>query len=294
MLLSMTGHGEARADRDKMSVAVEVRTVNSRHFKLTLRASECFLSLEPRVEAKVRRQVRRGTVLVNVKVDRELTPDQYRLNDAVLQGYRNQLDQLCDKLHVAEPVRLEALLALPGVVEERLAPDECTEEDWPVIEEVLNRALEQLCQMRRDEGQAMAQDLESNCQTILDHLEEISARAPQVAESYRSRLTERVNKILAEYNTPVEPADLAREVGLMAERSDISEELVRLRSHVDQFRATMQLPESNGRKLDFLTQEMFRESNTIGSKANDATIAAYVVEVKAAIERVREMIQNVE
>lgn len=290
----MTGHGEAHGRRNELSVVAEVRTINSRHFKLNMRAGECFLSLEPRVERVVRKRVRRGTVLVNLNVDRELTPDQYCLNDLVLQGYRNQLEQLCEKLHVAEPVRLEALLTLPGVVEERVADRACEETDWPLIEEVLGRALDHLCEMRREEGRAMAEDLASNCQAVLDQLDHISERAPRVAENYRARLTERLDTLLSEYGTRVEPADMAREVGLMAERSDISEELVRLRSHIDQFRCMMQLPESPGRKLDFLTQEMFRESNTIGSKANDADIAAHVVEVKATIERMREMVQNVE
>lgn len=294
LLLSMTGHGEAHGRRNDVSVVAEIRAINSRHFKLSMRAGECFLSLEPRVEAVVRKRVRRGTVLVNLKVDRESSPDHYCLNDLVLQGYRSQLEQLCRKLPVAEPVRLEALLTLPGVVEDRTVERECTETDWPLIEEVLGGALDHLCQMRREEGRAMAEDLESNCQAILDQLNHVVEQAPRVIENYRSRLTERINALLREYEKQVEPAAMAREVGLMAERSDISEELVRLRSHIDQFRAMMQASESNGRKLDFLTQEMFRESNTIGSKANDAGIAARIVEVKAMIERMREMVQNVE
>ena len=290
----MTGHGEARVQQDDLSVAVEVRTLNSRYFKLTVRAGECFLSLEPRIEAVVRRRVRRGTVQVAVRINREMTPERYRLNGTVLQGYRNQLEALCDKLHVAESVHLEALLALPGVVDEQAAEGACSESDWPMIEQALKEALSSLDQMRGDEGRAMLDDLESNCQIIAEQLEQIKTRAPLVAEAYRTRLTERLNKILADYDTQIEPADVVREVGTFAERSDISEELVRLRSHIDQFRAISQLPESSGRKLDFLTQEMFREANTIGSKANDAVIAGHVVEVKAMIERMREMIQNIE
>jgi uncharacterized protein (TIGR00255 family) len=140
----------------------------------------------------------------------------------------------------------------------------------------------------------MEVDLVTNCQAIADQLDRISGRAPCVAEAYRTRLTERLNKLLIEYNRQIEPAEIVREVGSFAERSDISEEIVRLRSHLDQFQGFMALPESSGRKLDFLTQEMFRETNTIGSKANDAIIAGHVVEIKARIERMREMIQNVE
>ena len=294
MLLSMTGHGEAHVQRDDLFVAVEVRTLNSRYFKLTVRAGECFLALEPRMEAVVRKRVRRGTVQVALRIDRGATPERYRLSGVVLQGYRDQLEDLCDRLHVAESVHLEALLGLPGVVDEQAAELACSETEWPVIEQTLTQALSNLNQMRREEGRAMADDLESNCQAILEQLEHISERAPLVAETYRARLTERLNKILAEYDTRIEPADVVREVGTFAERSDISEELVRLRSHLEQFRAIARLPESSGRKLDFLTQEMFREANTVGSKANDAVIAGHVVEVKAMIERMREMIQNIE
>jgi len=290
----MTGHGEAHVQRSDLLVAVEVRTLNSRYFKLTVRAGECFLSLEPRIESVVRKRVRRGTVLVGLRLDREITPDRYRLDSVVLQGYHNQLNELGKKLGLTESVRLESLLALPGVADEQAAESGCSEADWPIIEEMLRLALANRDEMRRDEGQAMADDLESNCVAIGAQLEHIAQRAPQVAEAYRTRLTERLNKILTEYDLQVEPADVVREVGTFAERSDISEELVRLRSHIDQFRSIAESPESSGRKLDFLTQEMFREANTIGSKANDAVIAGHVVEVKAMIERMREMIQNIE
>jgi uncharacterized protein (TIGR00255 family) len=294
VLLSMTGHGEAHVERDDLTIAVEVRALNSRYFKLTLRAGESFLSLEPRVEAVVRRAVRRGTVQVALRIERAAMLEQYRLNEHVLQGYRRQLEDLCGKLHGNEAVRLESLLGLPGVVDERPSDLGCTEGDWPVIEEVLLQALSSLDDMRRDEGRAMEADLTSNCARISEQLDEIAQRAPMVAEAYRLRLTERLNKTLAEHGAPVELADVLREVSMFAERSDISEEVVRLRSHIDQFRVMTQSPESSGRKLDFLTQEMFREANTIGSKANDAAIAGHVVEVKAMIERMREMIQNIE
>jgi uncharacterized protein (TIGR00255 family) len=125
-------------------------------------------------------------------------------------------------------------------------------------------------------------------------LEQIERRAPLVIEDYRNRLLDRLKRTLAELDIHLNPSDVIREVGMFADRSDISEEIVRLRSHLDQFQATMKLPESAGRKLDFLTQEMFRETNTIGSKANDMEIARHIIEIKTAIERIREMIQNIE
>ncbi len=140
----------------------------------------------------------------------------------------------------------------------------------------------------------MAADLKANCRVAAACLEEVQKRAPLVVEAYRTRLEERLKKTLAEYEVVLDPADLIKEVSLFAERGDISEEIVRLRSHLEQFDAIMDAPESSGRKLEFLTQEMLRETNTIGSKANDVEIARQVIEIKAAIERIREMIQNIE
>ncbi len=148
--------------------------------------------------------------------------------------------------------------------------------------------------MRRDEGKAMATDLTANCRNIASELKQIAARAPSVVDAYRSRLEERVRTTLEEHKLVLNPADLVREVAIYAERSDISEEIVRLESHLQQFDQLMATPESAGRRLEFLTQEMLREVNTIGSKSTDVEIARHVIEIKATIERLREMIQNVE
>jgi uncharacterized protein (TIGR00255 family) len=182
---------------------------------------------------------------------------------------------------------------LPGVVLEK-AVNDSAEDRWPLIAPVLEEALARHTQMRRKEGDAMARDLKANCGEVTEVLDAVAQRAPAVVEAYRARLTEKINVLLADLGVRVGPADVVREVGLFAERCDISEEIVRLRSHLQQFEATLAEKESNGRKLDFVVQEMFRETNTIGSKANDAEIARHVVQIKTAIERIREMIQNVE
>ena len=140
----------------------------------------------------------------------------------------------------------------------------------------------------------MADDLASNCRAIAAGLAAIEARSPLVLDAYRTRLEDRLKKVLAEYQMTLDPADVIREVTLYADRGDISEEIVRLKSHLDQFDSIMNLPESSGRKLEFLTQELFREANTIGSKASDIEIAMQVIEIKTAIERIREQIQNIE
>lgn len=292
MLFSMTGHGEAQRAVEGLSVSVELRTINNRYFKLTLRVTEGYNSLESRVESYTRERIRRGTVYATIRIDRQPSQDDYRLNVTALKSYRGQLAELEGRAESAIP--WEALLQLPGVVDETAWSRVDTEHVWPCVEMALDEAINRLNHMRREEGAAMTADLQANCQLISQHLEAIANRAPHVVEAYRGRLTERLNKLLAEYGISIEAADIVREVGIFAERSDISEELVRLRSHLEQFGMILAAEESSGRKLEFLTQEMFREANTIGSKANDAEIAVHVIEIKTAIERVREMIQNVE
>jgi uncharacterized protein (TIGR00255 family) len=290
----MTGFGEAHCQQDGLAVAVEIRAINNRFFKLSVRTTEGYGSLEPLVEEEVRQSVHRGTIQVNVRVDRQRSPDDCKINVAVLEGYRRQLQSLGQEWGVAQGTPLAALLALPGVVDDTLGVAIDATADWPIIERTLQAALTNLGRMRRNEGQAMAADLAANCRAVAASLERIEKRSPVVVEDYRNRLFDRLKRTLAELQVTLDPADLIKEVGLFADRSDISEEIVRLRSHLEQFQATTELPESSGRKLDFLTQEMFRETNTIGSKANDVEIAREVIEIKTAVERIREMIQNVE
>jgi uncharacterized protein (TIGR00255 family) len=294
MLLSMTGFGEAHRQQDGLAVAVEVRAINSRFFKLSIRAGEGYGAFESRIEEVVRQGIRRGTIQVNLRVDRRRSAADFRINADVLQGYFTQLDALVRLLGVASIPPIESLLLLPGVVDDQSAGGVDPEADWPVVRATVEAALESLARMRVEEGRAMAADLTVNCRLIAAGLAEIERRAPQMVEAYRNRLTERLKKVLADFQVALDPNDLIKEVSLFADRGDISEEIVRLRSHLDQFDATIALPESSGRKLEFLTQEMLREANTIGSKAADLEIARQVIEVKTAIERIREMIQNVE
>jgi uncharacterized protein (TIGR00255 family) len=290
----MTGFGEARFQRDGLAVVVEVRTINSRYFKLAVRINDGYGSLEPRIEEIVRKTIRRGTIQVNVRVERAPTPADFKINAEVLDRYRSQLELLKQQWNRPEPVAIESLLLLPGVVDDSAFGRVAAAADWPVIGPTVEAALENLAHMRIDEGRAMSVDLQANCQRAAAVLAEIQRRAPLVVEASRTRIEERLKKILAEFAVALNPSDVVKEVSLLADRGDISEEVVRLRSHFDQFATIMELPESSGRKLEFLIQEMFRETNTIGSKAADVEIARHVIEIKAAIERMREMIQNIE
>jgi len=291
----MTGHGEAHRHEGGVSVAVEVRTVNNRYFKLSVRTSDGYSSLEPQIEALVRESIRRGTVQINLRIDREASEEDYKLNEKVISGYLKQLEAIGGKsAGQTDAVVRAAVLSLPGVVSQPTAGWEKIESQWPLIESTIKEALSSLGRMRTEEGRAMSVDLTGNCRLIGEQLVAIEQRAPLVIEAYRTRIIDRLNKLLEEVGSRIEPADVVREVGMYAERSDISEEIVRLRSHLEQFRTVMTNEEMGGRKLEFLTQEMFRETNTIGSKANDSEIARHVIEIKTAIERIREMIQNVE
>jgi uncharacterized protein (TIGR00255 family) len=291
----MTGFGEARSQAGGTAVAVEVRTINSRHFKLSYRASEGYATLEPEIEALARDSIRRGTVQLNLRVDRRASVDDYRINTEVLENYRRQLEQYTGG-HTggSDPAMLQLLLSLPGTVDEKSRGQYDPRDDWPAIEPVIREALAAVAKMRAEEGIALAADLAHNGRQIAELLDAVSRRSPEVTQSYQSRLTGRVQQALSELNVTVEPADLLREIALFADRSDISEEVVRLRSHLQQYEAALLMDESSGRKLEFIAQEMGREINTIGSKANDAEISRLVVDIKTALERIREQIQNVE
>ena len=172
-------------------------------------------------------------------------------------------------------------------------PDD-TPADWPAIEDVLTKALAKLQAMRQEEGKAMAQELLQLRDAIAQQLAAVRELAPNVVVTYRDRLLERVRSLLTELDVKIDRSDLIKEVSIFADRSDIAEELVRLASHLDQFQEIMNEAESTGRKLEFLTQEMFREANTIGSKAGEVEISRHVVEIKGTLEKIRELVQNIE
>ncbi|TWT96150.1 Conserved hypothetical protein CHP00255 [Botrimarina colliarenosi] len=295
MLLSMTGFGEGRAESPTIAVVAELRSINNRHLKISYRSSDGYHGLEPEAERLVRDRVRRGTVQLNVRVDRRSRAGDYRINHEVLLAYQEQLTEL-GGVHV-QPT-LDKLLTLPGVISAPDATGADPEADWPTIQKAINAALESLDEMRRREGEALAADLLAQTAAVTTELAGIEVRSPLVADAYRERLQERVGQAIEKVGVTLEPSDLVREVALFVDRSDISEEIVRLRSHLVQFEATIteaaKSKDGVGRKLEFIAQEMGREVNTIGSKANDSEISARVVEMKAALERVREQVQNVE
>ncbi|HMB08151.1 MAG TPA: YicC/YloC family endoribonuclease [Isosphaeraceae bacterium] len=294
MLLSMTGFGEARLQDERWSVAVEVRTVNNRHLKVSAKMSEPYGSLEPDLERLVRETIRRGTVQVTLRVERPRRAEDYRLNAVALASYRDQIRALLDFDAAHASIDLGPLLVLPGVVEERKPAADDPHEDWPALSAVITEALGKLQAARAEEGRAMASELLALGQAIAIQLDRVAERVPEAVDAYQKRLTERVQALVQGRGVTIEPGDLIREVAIFAERADITEEIIRLRAHLAQYIDVIHEPESSGRKLEFVVQEMGREANTIGSKANDVEISRCVVAIKGLLEKIRELIQNVE
>lgn len=290
----MTGFGDARFQGEGLAAAVEVRAVNNRYLKITTKCPEVYAGFEGEIERLVRESITRGTVNVAIRVDRLHRAEDFALNKTALHSYWSQLQAAARELHTPPPGDLGQLLALPGVVADETDRTVDLQSDWELIRKLLGQALKKLQDFRTDEGRSMERELVANVAVIGERLKEVAALAPQVVSEYRQKLLERVRQALKDSGVPVAEPDLIREVSIYSDRSDINEEITRLRSHLEQFDVFIREPASAGRKLDFLSQEMFREVNTIGSKANNVGIAHSVVEMKAAVEKMREILQNVE
>src|SRR5262249_20519260 len=234
-------YGQGRLQEDSQSVAIELRAVNNRYLKITLRASEPYHLLEPDFEKAVRRVIRRGTLQIHLRYERQAAAGDYRLNKAALHDYLTQLDAVAKELKLGKQGNwlLSQVLALPGVVAEPDLLSDRLHEALPLIEQDVNQALDRLQQMRRDEGRAMAEELLQYRDAIRKDLKVIRERIPHVAIAYRDRLYERVQTFLSEHDIKLDRNDLIKEVSIFSERSDIAEEVTRLNSHLDQFQAIM-------------------------------------------------------
>jgi uncharacterized protein (TIGR00255 family) len=292
----MTGYGEARLENGDLGLSIELRALNNRYLKVSVRAAEPYTLLEPEFEKVIRGTIRRGTIQVHLNVERRYAAQDFRINATAVKSYVDQLRALAKDPGLAflSEHSLAQLLLLPGVVADPAEMHRHLEDEWPLFDKVLRSALARLQQMRLEEGRAMAEELLQHRDRIAAELARIRERAPAVVVAYRDRLHERVRALLAELDVEIDRSELIKEVSVFSERSDIAEEIVRLASHLEQFQAILSEPESPGRKLEFLTQEMFREVNTIGSKASDVQISRGVVEIKGTLEKIRELVQNVE
>jgi uncharacterized protein (TIGR00255 family) len=293
MILSMTGFGDATGENNGTHYSVEIRSLNNRFFKAIIKLPENVSGLEPELEIILREKLGRGSITFILKMRSESAEAAYHINTPALRFYLQQL-QTIRELDKTVQIDIASLLALPGVCQEpRDEPDEIAKHG-PTVRRLAELALTKLLAMRQREGQALCADLTKHTQFVRDHLKEIEKHAPFVIDDYHRRLHQRVNQLINKAEFQVNQADLLKEVAVFAERADISEEIQRLTSHLDAFDQSCRSGEHAGRKLDFITQEMLREANTIASKANDSDIARRIVEIKGAIDRLKEQVQNVE
>jgi uncharacterized protein (TIGR00255 family) len=293
MIVSMTGFGDASLQQEGTHYSVEIRSLNNRYFKAVIKLPDLVGGLEPEIEVSLRNRLVRGSITAVIKMRCDSADAAQPLNLAALDNYVRQLKR-AGLISDDRPADLGALLALPGVCQEATDDPVELERHGPILRSLVEKAIDKLIVMRTREGQALFADLDKHVAFIERVLKVIEARAPHVVSEYHRRLTARVNELIGKAELKINEADLLKEVAVFAERSDIAEEIQRLRHHCTQFRDACLRSEHAGRKLDFIAQEMLREANTIGSKANDADIAGQIVEIKGAIDRLKEQVQNVE
>ena len=293
MIKSMTGFAAAEVFDGDLSVSTDIRAVNSRHLDLALRIPAGFSGLEDKIKGLINRKIVRGRLEVKIQIkDATENAIAFEIDWARAEGMYAAIKTLTDKLGLQNNITVDHLLSVGGLIRPVETVDE-SEKVWETVETCLERALADLDAMRGKEGEFIANDLFARLDFIESGLMGIEDNSANLIGRYQERLMERI-AVLTKETVEIDPARLAQEAAYLADRSDISEEIVRAKSHIEQFRQIMQSKEPGGRKLNFLLQELHREFNTIGSKIGHAETAHRVVEVKAELEKIREQIQNVE
>jgi len=294
VIRSMTGYGRAEVSSPRLTVSVECRSVNHRHLDVSLKLPRVLAAFEAEARRLVQTAVARGRVDVSASLGApgggSLTP--LTVNVAQAREYETVAHNLAGVLGIAPALRLEWLLAQPGVLSREAEAAVSPEEGWALLAEALGQALGDLVARRETEGKALAQELAALHDTLGARVEQIAARAPAAQERRAARLRERVQALLAD--TPLDESRVATEVAALAERADITEELARLRVHLGELRALLDGGAAVGRTMDFLIQEINREVNTVGSKADDLEISQAVIAAKSILEKIREQVQNIE
>jgi uncharacterized protein (TIGR00255 family) len=287
----MTGYGRGTATFDGRQVAVELSSVNRKQAEIALSLPRPLLELEPRVRDEINAHISRGRLTVAVGLHAKEGVKKSAVNLPAAKAYRDQLEAMKKSLKLSGEITLDQVLRGPGVLDSEFVEIE-TDIAWPAVKKALKAALEQFVKMRQSEGEALAADLRKRVLSIQKNVKTVGVLAPKVMEHHRGTLLDRAAKAGLEIESSDER--LLKEIVFFADRSDISEELTRLRSHLDQFFAQLAKDEPVGRTLDFLLQEMFRETNTIGNKANFLAISQIIVGMKTELEKLREQVQNIE
>ena len=292
MIKSMTGYGRVVALLNGRNIVVEAKSVNHRFLEISLRTPSALFPLEMEYKKKIGERFKRGRIDVSIRLEGEgADTSKANLNLEIAHNYFDVLTRLIAEFHLQETITLKSLTGFRDIFsppsETQLSPDFLNE-----VERTLQEALSMLGNMRQDEGMALYSDMQMRLKVITEIMETIRLRAPQVVLDYQKRLADRIKELTA--GLAIDDARLAQEVAIMADRCEITEELVRMQSHISQFEALLQSDDAEGKKIDFLLQEMNREINTIGSKSNDAEITRQVIEAKSELGKVREQAQNIE
>ena len=290
----MTGYGEVRKSGDGFELTIEVRSVNNRFLKISSKVSEEITHLQNELEEEVHRHVERGSIYLIVIFRATRFTDLYEIDEELLRKYWTRLRKLRTEIAKDQELHLRDLLLLPGVV--RGGENQIQEKEavLPVARKGVRDAVKAMIALREREGVNLERTFRAGEKRLRQLLHKVAEGQPGALADYQKKLEERVERLLANREMVLAPQDLLKEVAILAERADISEELARLSSHLDQFAESLEAREPVGRKLDFLVQEMFRESNTMASKSISADMSRHIVEIKTEVDRLKEQIQNIE
>ncbi len=293
MIKSMTGYGRAEITDEQKRIVIEVKAVNQRFLDFNIRMPRRFICLEDKVRKTIQERVFRGHIDVFITVESVGSQTKnIKVDKALAQAYYREISELQEELGIARSLDIKGLISLPDVfkVEE---PEEDTDLFWQeYLQPALESAVDALVKMRELEGQKLLQDIKGNLRNIEEGREKIAFLAPGVVTEYQERLENKLKDMLSD--TEIDSSRILTETAIFASKVDINEELVRLDSHLHQFEACLTKDEPIGRKLDFINQEMAREINTIGSKANNQQITSLVVDLKGEAEKIKEQVQNIE
>jgi uncharacterized protein (TIGR00255 family) len=294
MLNSMTGYGEATDEFDGVSYSVEIKAVNNRYLKTIIKLPEGTAFLEDEIDKELRRRLSRGTINYVLRLKAVSDNPLFEIDETALRSVVTKLNAVSTSVGIQGAIDLASLLNLPGMIQPVLPDEEHIGRIKEFVLRLTAKAIEKLGRMRAAEGVFLEADLKKHCDAMQKELDIIRGCSGTVTQDYAKKLRKRVDELLAEAKLKLDEQTLAREVAILADRSDIAEEITRLDAHLQQFAQICQTDGQAGRRLDFLSQEMLREANTVASKAGDAQIARSVVDIKCLIERIKEQIQNVE
>ncbi|MDZ7657877.1 YicC/YloC family endoribonuclease [Fodinibius sp.] len=293
MITSMTGFGRGEASENGITVTVELKSVNSRYLDISLRLPQSLQDKELDIKEILQDHVERGKVNVSVRVDKSETGEpEITFNKKLVEGYKQLLNELRDAANIEAPITLQTLLEFNDIFEQREDDEETRKQIWELAQKAVEDAALELKDMRLQEGSQLENDLNQRIDHIEEMLNIVMDKVDGRSEEIKEDLVERINELID--SDKIDPDRLEMEVAVLVDKMDITEEIVRTQSHIKFFREAVNNDNSVGRRLNFLSQEINREINTIGSKANDSEISQYIVKAKESLEQIREQVQNVE